>query len=125
MGINQRIIGVSCWTYAYTTIRWVAPILRIGVIRWWCPRPLAVATCVGDEVLEQRRRVPPGLAFNVVGVPLVRQTPGAEVVGARRVVLACAPIEVSEPPGGWVGCKGKALRDPSAVLLQVRVETIV
>src|SRR5450756_2521679 len=91
------------------------------------PRALAVAAGVDHEPLEPgvtrvRNR---GLALDVVGVPLVGQGPGGEVGRRGRVVLATAPVEVAVAPRPGVGRKPQALRDPGAVLDQVRVDLVV
>ena len=103
VGIQQRDAGIRRRPYTKTAIRRVAPILGVRIGCCWGPRTLAVPARVNDEFLQPSipRIRHPSLALDVVGIPLVSQGPGGEIVWVRRVILACAPIEVAvaQDPG--------------------------
>src|SRR5574339_710182 len=112
IGIDQRVAGVCGGAQTQSAVGRVAPVLRVRVDGRRCPGSLPVAAGVDDEMLEQRIGVPPGLAFDVVRVPLICQPPGAEVARTSRVILAGTPIEMTKPPGGRIRGKGYAFGDP-------------
>ena len=79
----------------------VAPVLRVsGGVGGRHPGALAVAARIDDEGIQafDPGIGDPGLALDVVDVPLIGELPGREVVGARGAVLARAPFEVPGSP---------------------------
>lgn len=102
--VDERISSIDCWLIAQTAVWRITPILWVagGMIGRRDPGTLSIAARVDDEMLEDRLRVPPSLALDLIRIFLVRQHPGRKIVWVCRRILASAPFGMALAPGGRV-----------------------